>query len=141
MSIKSNVAALAAAAAFILAGGAAHGQTLTGSWRGAALGVLFQLTVQPNGAYIESQSKGSLMTQQTGAIESAGPGMIAFTVEDWQPKTMPQYHPTGTVGGYYTQVPMGKPPGGVWRIRWNSPSSFTLTDVRLGGSLTFNRAG
>ena len=141
MSIKSKTAALVAAMAFMLAAGAAHAQSLTGSWRGVAMGVLFQLTVQPNGSYIESQSKGSLMTQQTGAIEAAGPGMIAFTVVNWAPRTMPQYHPTGTVGGYYTQVPTSRPPGGVWRLVWNGPNSFTLTDVRLGGSLTFNRVG
>ena len=144
MSIKSKVAALAAAAAFIVAGGAAgaaDAQSLTGSWRGVTLGIQFQLTVQPNGAYIETESKGALMTQQTGSIKQAGPGMIAFTVEDWQPKTMPQYHPTGTVGGYYTQAPTSRPPGGVYRLVFAGPNAFTLTDVRLGGAITFNRVG
>ncbi len=141
MSIKSRVAAIAAAAAFILAAGAADAQSLTGSWRGVAMGYFFQLTVQPNGAYIETESKGTLMTQQTGAIEQAGPGMIAFTVEDWQPKTMPQYHPTGTIGGYYTQVPTSRPPGGVYHLVFDGPNAFTLTDVRLGGSITFSRVG
>jgi hypothetical protein len=141
MSITSKVAALVAAAAFVLAAGAAHAQSLTGSWRGVAMGVLFQLTVQPDRAYIESQSNGTLMTQQSGTIQAAGPGMIGFTVVDWQPKTMPQYHPTGTVGGYYTQVPTSRPPGGVWRLQFNGPNAFTLTDVRLGGSITFTRVG
>ena len=112
MSIKSRMAMLAATVAFVLAGGAAHAQSLTGSWQGAAMGILFQLTVQPNGAYIETQRSGTLMTQQQGEVRSAGQGMIAFTVDDWQPKTMPQYHPTGTVGGYYTQIPTSRPPGG-----------------------------
>ena len=141
MSARSRVSALAAAAAFTLAAGAAHAQSLTGSWQGMAMGIGVQLTVQPNGAYIETQRSGTLMTQQQGEIQSAGAGMIAFTVDDWQPRTMPVYHPTGTVGGYYTQAPTSKPPGGVWRLHWNSPSSFTLTDARLGGSITFNRVG
>jgi len=139
MSIKSKAAALAAATAFILAAGAAHAQSLAGSWRGVAMGVAFQLTVQPNGAYIETETKGALMTQQSGAIQPAGAGMIGFTVVNWAPRTMPQYHPTGTVGGYYTQVPTSRPPGGVYRIVWNGPNAFTLTDVRLGGSITFIR--
>jgi hypothetical protein len=141
MSIGSRTAGLAAALAFTLVAGAAQAQSLTGSWQGMAMGVLVQLTVQPSGAYIETQRSGSLMTQQQGAIQSAGAGMIAFTVDDWQPRTMPVYHPTGTVGGYYTQQPTTRPPGGVWRLHWNGPSSFTLTDVRLGGSITFDRAG
>ena len=139
MQFKSKAAALVAGVGFILAAGAAHAQSLTGSWRGVAMGVAFQLTVQPNGAYIETESKGTLMTQQTGAIQSAGAGMIGFTVADWAPKTMSQYHPTGTVGGYYTQAPTSRPPGGVYRIVWNGPNAFTLTDVRLGGSITFIR--
>ncbi len=139
MSFKSKTAAVVAAMAFILAAGAAHAQSFTGSWRGVAMGIAFQLTVQPNGAYIETESKGTLMTQQSGAIQSAGAGMIGFTVVDWSPKTMPQYHATGTVGGYYTQIPTSRPPGGVYRIVWNGPNAFTLTDVSLGGSITFMR--
>jgi hypothetical protein len=100
-----------------------------------------QLTVQPNGAYIETQRSGSLMTQQQGEIQSAGEGVIAFTVDEWQPRTMPRYVPTGMGGGYWTQVPTTRPPGGVWRVRFNGPNSVTMTDVRLGGSITYTRVG
>jgi hypothetical protein len=141
MSIKSRAFALAAFMSLALAGSAAHAQSLTGAWRGIAMGIVFQLVVQPNGAYVETQSQGQLMTQQTGAIQSAGPGVVVFTVDTWSPSTMPVYHATGTVGGYYTQQPTTKPPGGTWRLVVNNANSFTLTDINLGGSITFNRVG
>lgn len=141
MSIKSRALAIFATLVFVLTATAANAQSLTGSWRGSAMGILFQLVVQPNGAYVETQSKGTLMTQQSGAVVPAGPGLVAFTVVSWSPRTQPIYHPTGTVGGYYTQQPTAPPPGGTWRLVFNGPNSFTITDVNLGGSLTFVRAG
>jgi hypothetical protein len=141
MSIRSRALAAIAAVALAAAAGAAQAQSLAGSWVGTAMGVGFQLTVQPNGAYIETERKGALMTQQTGVIRQTGAGVISFVVENWSPKTMPVYHATGTVGGYYTQQPTSKPPGGTYRIVWRGPTSFTLTDTTYGGSITFQRAG
>ena len=141
MAMKSGFAALAAAAAFVLAAGAAQAQSLTGSWRGAAMGMFVQLTVQPGGRYIETQRSGAIMTQQSGEVRPAGPGLVAFTVEDWRPRTMPRYVPTGSSGGYWIQTPTTRPPGGVWRMRFNGPNSVTFTDARLGGSITYTRVG
>lgn len=130
-----------------LAATAAHAQggDLVGSWRALAnIGgapVEFDLVMQPNGAYSETERSGSMMTMQTGEVRQAGPGMIIFVVEDWQPRTMPVYHATGTVGGYYTQEPTSKPPGGTWRIQFNGPNSVTMQDANLGGVLTFSRVG
>jgi len=136
-----------AAAALALAAGGAHAQvaSLVGSWRAFAnIGgaqVVFELVVQPNGAYSETQRSATLMTMQTGEVRQAGPNLVAFVVEDWRPRTMPVYHPTGTVGGYYTQQPTSKPPGGVWRIRFNGRNSVTMQDANLGGVITFTRVG
>ena len=141
MSIKSKLLAALAALIFALTATAAHAQSLTGSWRGVAMGVTFTMTVQPNGAFVQSQQKGTLMTQQTGVVRSAAAGMVSFVVENWQPRTQPIYHATGTVGGYYTQQATAKPPGGTWRLQFNGPNSVTMTDVNLGGSITFNRVG
>jgi hypothetical protein len=52
---------------------------------------------------------------------------------------LPVYHATGTTGGYYTQEPVPRPPGGVFRYKFTSPNSVTLQDTNLGGAVTFNR--
>jgi hypothetical protein len=119
----------------------AQGYSLVGTWRGAVMGMAFELVVQPNGAYSEIERSATIMTMQQGEVRALGPGLIAFVVEDWAPKTMPVYHATGTVGGHYTQQPTTKPPGGTWRIRFNGPNSVTMQDARLGGMVTFQRVG
>jgi|SRR5580658_2427978 len=141
MSVKSKLLAALAALMLALTATAAYAQSLTGTWRGVAMGVTFTLTVQPNGAYVETQQKGALRNQQSGVVRSTGAGIITFVVQNWAPKTMPVYHATGTVGGYTTQTPMAKPAGGTWRLHFNSANSFTITDVNLGGSVIFNRVG
>jgi len=118
------VTALAASAI----AGAVQAQSLVGSWQGFAQGIQFNLVVQPNGAYSETQRSGSLMTMQEGVIQQAGPGQIAFVVENWQP----QYQP-------YTGQASTRPPGGVWAVHFNGPNSVTLQDVRLHGVVVFNR--
>lgn len=126
--MKRYLTSAVLAAAVTLGASAAQAQSLTGSWQGAAQGVQFNLVVQPDGAYSETQRSGSLMTMQTGVIQSAGAGEIAFVVQDWQPRNLP-----------YTGEQTTKPPGGIWRIRFNGPNSVTMQDVRLGGSVTFTR--
>lgn len=116
--------------------------TLVGSWHGfapSAPGVAFNLVVGADHSYSEQTVAGSLMTLQQGHYEVVAPDVVAFVVENWEPKTRPVYHPTGTVGGYYTQEPLAKPPGGTWRIRFTSPDSFTMQDVNFGGVAVFNR--
>jgi opacity protein-like surface antigen len=126
--MKRYLAGAVLAAAVALGASVAQAQSLTGSWQGFAQGIQFNLVVQPNGAYSETQRSGSLMTMQTGVIQSAGAGEIAFVVQDWQPRQMP-----------YTGQLAAKPPGGIWRIQFNGPNSVTMQDVRLGGSVTFTR--
>ncbi|HEY3798734.1 MAG TPA: hypothetical protein VGL58_10310 [Caulobacteraceae bacterium] len=141
-----RILTLMMAAGLALAAGAAPAQdigSLTGHWQATAqvgmTPVAFDLVVQPNGTYSETERSGTLMTIQSGEIRVAGAGLIAFVVEDWSPKTMPVYHPTGTVGGYYGQSPTTKPPGGVWRMQFNGPSSMTVQDTSYGGVVIFNR--
>ena len=146
MSSKCLAPALAAGAMALAGTGAwAQGGSLAGTWRAMAapggVPVEFDLVVQPSGAYSETERSASAMTMQTGEVRQVGPGVIIFVVEDWQPRTMPQYHPTGTVGGYYIQIPTSKPPGGTWRIQFNGPNSVTMQDANLGGVLTFQRVG
>jgi hypothetical protein len=113
--------------------------SLAGTWQGSADGVSFQLIVQPNGAYSEIQTAGALMTQQSGIIQQTGSGVVTFVVQDWSPKTQGVYHPTGTVGGYDTQQPVGKPAGGTWQVQFNGPNAFSLKDVNLNGIIAFSR--
>lgn len=141
----SKLARLGAGAALMTmaAAPAAHAQTpsLAGTWQGVYQGVAFELVVQPNGAFSETERSGQMMTMQTGVLQNTGPNMITFVIQDWQPRTMPQYHATGTVGGYYTQEPTSKPPGGTYRLQFNSPNSVTMQDVAMGGVITFQRVG
>jgi len=127
--MKRYLPSAALAAALVLgASTAAQAQSLTGSWQGFAQGIQFNLVVQPDGAYSETQRSGSLMTMQSGVIQAAGAGEIAFVVEDWQPKDLPY-------GGGQTT----KPPGGIWSVQFNGPNSVTMQDVRLHGVVTFTR--
>jgi hypothetical protein len=112
---------------------------MAGSWQGTFQGITVRLVVTPQMGFSEQQIMGQLMTMQSGEIRAAGPGLVAFVVEDWQPRTMPRYHPTGTVGGYYTQEPMAKPPGGVWRITFQGADAMTMQDARLGGVILMRR--
>ena len=143
--MSSRLAWLGAGAALMVLaaapGAEAQGPSLSGTWQGVYQGVAFELVVQPDGAFSETERAGQMMTMQTGVIRATGPGVITFVVEDWQPRTMPQYRPTGTVGGYYTQEPTSKPPGGTYRIRFNSPNSVTMQDVSMGGVIVFQRVG
>jgi len=123
----------------------AHAQVanMVGTWRGtsqAAPGATFNLVVTPQGGYSEQVVGGEGMTLEQGVIQQGGDGVtISFVVQDWSPRTLPQYHPTGTVGGYYTQEPTPKPPGGVWRVQFNGANGFSMQDVNFGGVVYFQR--
>ena len=67
--------------------------------------------------------------------------MITFVINDWQPRSQNVYHATGTVGGYFTREPTAEPPGGTYRLSFNSPNSVTMQDVAMGGVITFQRVG
>ena len=114
-----------------------------GSWRGVAnvygRAITFNLVMGPDQRYSEQQVMGPYMTMQTGRYVFPAQGVLGFEVEDWQPRTQPVFHPSGSVGGYTSQEPVAKPPGGVFRFQFASPHSFTLQDVNLGGTITFNR--
>lgn len=130
--------------ALLAFGSAARAQepALVGSWRGSAPsapGVTFNLVVGADHSYSEQAVAGSLMTLQQGHYQVVAPDVVTFVVEEWKPRTYSVYHPTGTVGGYYTDEPVAKPPGGTWRIQFTSPDSFTMQDVNFGGMAVFNR--
>ncbi|HKN21764.1 MAG TPA: hypothetical protein VJX73_10120 [Terracidiphilus sp.] len=110
-----------------------------GQWRGVASGMTITLVVQPNGRFTMTEQSSALMTQQSGPYRLVAPNTIVFTVEDWQPRTMPVYHPTGTVGGYYTQEPMAKPPDGLYSYVFNGPNTVVLTDQVMHVSITMTR--
>jgi hypothetical protein len=114
-----------------------------GTWQGVAVvngtSINFNLVMGPDQRYSQQLQSGSLMTMESGHYTITNQNVIVFQVEDWQPKTLPVYHPTGTVGGYYTQDPAPKPPGGTFRFQFNSPGSVSLQDVNFGGNITFNR--
>jgi hypothetical protein len=78
---------------------AAQQNDFVGQWRGFASGMTITLVVQPNGRFTMTEQASTLTTQQSGPYKLVAPNTIVFTVEDWQPSTMPVYHPTGTVGG------------------------------------------
>ena len=130
---------LAAALVFTAVAVPAQQYGLVGQWRGVFQGITITIVIQPNGQYSQLAQSGTAMTQQSGPYKLFAPNTIAFTVTQWQPKTMPVYHPTGTVGGYYTQEPMAKPPGSMFAYVFNGPNTMILTDQVLHGSMTMVR--
>jgi len=93
----------------------------------------------PRPALQPAADHGPLHDDAQRPLRLSAANVVAFQVEDWQPRTLPVYHATGTTGGYYTQEPVPRPPGGVFRYKFTSPNSVTLQDTNLGGAVTFNR--
>jgi len=116
-----------------------NSNSLVGQWRGVYQGITFTIVIQPNGQYSQLAQKGTLMTQQSGPYKLAAPNTIIFSVTNWQPKTQQIYHPTGTVGGYYTTERTGKPPGATDSYVFKGANTITLTDQMMHGSITLTR--
>ena len=117
----------------------AQDNRFAGQWRGTAQGIVFNYVMDANYNYTDRLVSGTLQTSESGKYHLSAPNVIIFEVLNWAPKTQSVYHPTGTVGGYYTQEVLAKPPGGTFSYVFNSANSVTLTDVRLHGSITLNR--
>jgi hypothetical protein len=117
----------------------AQQNNFAGQWRGVYQGIVFNYVMDTNYNYSDHLVSGTMQTMESGKYHLSGQNLIIFQVLDWQPKTQNVYHPTGTVGGYYTQEVLAKPPGGTFSYVFNSPNSVTLTDVNLHGSVTLNR--
>ena len=147
MSQRPFVLAAVMAAASLI-GTVAHAQgSLAGSWR-AVLNingtmVEFDMVVQPNMAFSETQKSNGGMTMQTGQVQQTGPDTVTFVVEDWEPKTMPSYSFAPQCPGQpcWHQIPTTKPPGGTWRYWFNGPNSLGMHDVYMGGDITYQRVG
>lgn len=116
-----------------------NSNSLVGQWRGVYRGITLTMVIQPNGQYTQTAQSGSVMTLQSGTYKLIPPNTIGFVVIDWQPKTMSVYHPTGTVGGYYTQEPLAKPPGSVDTYVFKGANTVVFTDQMMHGSITFTR--
>jgi hypothetical protein len=128
-------------AVLVLAATAAAAQQniFVGTWRGVSSGITLTVVIEANGQYSQIAQSRTLMTQQSGPWKLVASDTIVFSVTDWQPKTMPVYHPTGTVGGYYTQEPMAKPPAVMDSYVFNGPNTVTLTDQVMHVSITMTR--
>ena len=113
--------------------------SLVGQWRGVSGRITITIVIQPNGQYSQLAEMGTVMTTQSGPYKLVAPNIIAFSVTNWAPKTMPVYHATGTVGGYYTQQPLVKPPGAVDTYVFKGANTVVLTDQMTHGSITMTR--
>lgn len=116
-----------------------NSNSLVGQWRGVFQGITITIVIQPNGQYSQLAQKGTLMTQQSGPYKLAAPNTIVFSVTNWQPKTQQIYHPTGTVGGYYTTERTAKPPGATDSYVFKGANTVVFTDQMMHGSITFTR--
>ena len=134
---------LGATAAAQTGGAIGHPQnnsnSLVGQWRGVFKGITITIVMQPNGQYSQLTQQGTAMAQQSGSYKLFAPNTIAFSVTEWQPKTMPVYHATGTTGGYYTQKPLVKPPNSMFTYAFNGPNALTLADQAMHGVITLTR--
>ena len=113
--------------------------SLVGQWRGVYQRITITIVIQPNGQYTQTAQSGTVMTLQSGPYRLVAPNTIIFSVTNWQPKTMPVYHATGTTGGYYTQQPTTKPPGATDTYVFNGANTLILTDQVIHGSITLAR--
>jgi len=113
--------------------------SLAGQWRGVYQGITITIVIQPNGQYTQTARSATAMTEQSGPYRLVAPNTIIFAVTNWAPKTMPVYHPTGTVGGYYTQQPTTKPPGATDTYVFKGANTMILTDQMMHGSITMTR--
>lgn len=138
--MRSTIAALVIAAA-ALGGQPAMAQQnpFVGSWRANLPGFSINLVMDADMKYSEQVAGATAMTLETGTYVVSAPDLLIFQVLDWQPRTMPVYHPIGTTGGYYTQEPMAKPPGGTYRYQFNGTNAFAIQDVNTNGSAVFMR--
>jgi hypothetical protein len=118
---------------------AAQQDSFVGTWRGVSNGITLTVVIQPDGQYFQTAQSSTLTTQQSGPWKLVAPNTIIFSVTNWAPKTMPVYHPTGTVGGYYTQEPMVKPAAVMDAYVFNGPNTLTLTDQVYHVSITMMR--
>ena len=120
----------------------AQDERFVGSWRGVVnlngYPITINLILQADRQFTEQEISSAAMTMQTGTWVVTG-DVLTLNVEDWQPRTQAVYHPTGTVGGYYTQEPAAKPPGGTYQCRFLSPDAFTMLDVNTHGEMRFDR--
>jgi hypothetical protein len=80
-----------------------------------------------------------MMTQQSGPYKLVAPDTIIFSVSEWAPKTQQIYHPTGTVGGYYTPQNTPKPPGATDTYVFSGPNTVVLTDQTTHGAIKMVR--
>lgn len=131
------------------ANASAQQNPFVGSWRGVfelngapmtidlLMGVDLRYSQQQR--LVQHPAAPPLILMQTGRYGFPNRNVIAFQVENWEPKTRPVYHGTGTVGGYVTHEPVQRPNGGIFRFQFASANSFTLQDVNLGGVITFSR--
>ena len=130
---------IAAAAALSTAALNAQQNSLVGQWRGVFRGITITIVIQPDGQYSQVAQSGTLMTQQSGPYRLAAPNTIIFSVIEWEPKTMPVYHPIGTTGGYYTYEVTAKPPDAMDTYVFKNPNTFILTDQMTHGSIIMTR--
>lgn len=118
---------------------AAQENSLVGTWRGVYQGITLTIVIQADGQYTQTAQSGTLMTEQSGPYQLSAPNTIVFSVTNWSPRTQQIYHPTGTVGGYYTSEPTAMPPGATDSYVFNGPNTLTLTDQVMHGSITLTR--
>ena len=144
-----SLMALAAATALAAPTAHAQGGNLAGSWRAVmninGTAVEFDLVVQPNMAFSQTQRAGGGMTMQTGEIQQTGQDTVTFVVEDWEPKTMASYSfdPSCAQPGQpcWHNIPTTKPPGGTWRYWFSGPNVLNMHDVYQGGDIAYQRVG
>jgi len=117
----------------------AQQNSLVGKWRGVYRGITLTIAIQPNGQYTQTAVSGTVQTMQSGPYKLVSPNTIVVSVLEWAPKTMQVYHPTGTVGGYYTAEPASKPPGATDQYAFNGPNSLPLTDLMNRGAIPMTR--
>lgn len=120
---------------------AAAQNSLIGTWHGAValngMRCTFDRVIGADGTYGEIERCGSMVTSQRGTYRVFPNNVVGFEVTDWNPRQRYIVGAQPGTGHYETNA---KPPGGMFRYTFLSPSTMVWKDMNFGGTITYHRA-
>jgi hypothetical protein len=129
---------MACAFCFAVAVPLAIAQNVMGKWIGSAVingqRYSFTMTITAGNRYVETARVGTLIATQSGTFVLSN-GLMVRSVLDWNPKQLMVLDPP--MGS--RAMPMARPLGGSFRVRFPNANTMLLQDVNLKGTLTYQR--
>ncbi len=114
--------------------------SFTGTWHGALAingqRCTIEVTLAPNGSYVQTARCGIVMTQQSGTYKIFPNNQIGFTVINWAPR---QRYVVGAQVGSGHFENNAKPPGGLFKITFTGSDTMVWRDLDYGGTISLQR--